>query len=109
MQWADEDWVSLSSSKHFSNDTNLSFSSNKAMKVEKDSLLKENKSFSNSSSSSSTSSIEVKVKITFGNCKEGEEAFGEELMQHLRSRATKLLLREEWNEYVQAYPLFISI
>ena len=34
---------------------------------------------------------------------------GEELMQHLRSRATELLLREEWNESVQAYSHFISL
>lgn len=33
----------------------------------------------------------------------------EELMQHLRSRATELLLREEWNESVQAYSHFISL
>ena len=34
---------------------------------------------------------------------------GEELMQQLRSRATELLLREEWNESVQAYSHFISL
>ena len=71
------------------------------MKVEEDSQLGETKSFS-SSSSYSTSSTKVKVKIftMFGNYKQGEEAFGEELIHHLISRATKLLLREEWNEFV---------
>lgn len=37
---------------------------------------------------------------------EGEE---EELMQQLRSKATELLLREEWNDSVKAYSHFISL
>ena len=70
MQWADEECVSLTLPTHFSDDTDLSFSSSKAMKVEEDSQLGENKSFS-SSSWPSTSSKEVKVKITFGNRRQG--------------------------------------
>ena len=73
----------------------MSFSSGKAMKMEEDSLLGENKSFSSSSFSSSMSSTKVKVKITFNNYIDREEAFGEELMQHLKSIATELLLIEE--------------
>ena len=70
MQWIDEDWVSLASSTHFFSDNDMSFSFDKAIQVEEDSLLGENKSFS-SASSSLASSTEVKVKITFKNYREG--------------------------------------
>ncbi|KAJ0988535.1 hypothetical protein J5N97_006891 [Dioscorea zingiberensis] len=39
----------------------------------------------------------------------GEESQEEMMMQQLRSRATELLLREEWKEYINLYTHFISI
>ncbi|CAL5428807.1 unnamed protein product [Camellia sinensis] len=38
-----------------------------------------------------------------------EEEEEDRMMQQLRSKATELLLRKEWNESVQAYSLFISL
>ncbi|KAK9277171.1 hypothetical protein L1049_006710 [Liquidambar formosana] len=40
---------------------------------------------------------------------EQQPEMGEELMQQLRSKATELLLREEWNESANAYSHFISL
>lgn len=39
---------------------------------------------------------------------EEEEEEQEEMMQKLRSRATELLLKEDWNEYINLYSYFIS-
>lgn len=111
MQWAGEDWGSLAPPTHFSGDTHHEISSDKAMKGEKDSLLKENPGFSSSSSSSSSSTTEVKVKISK---KQLEELLGKvdvqgltvhQVLQHLMNVSDRFETEQRsWRPALQSIP-----